>query len=635
MLRPWGLPDRLGGVLGNWAPEKVEAVTYVAAETWDFTANSTGHSYYTNSWTYNEQVSVTHAANNNGKYGYLRVGGKSSASGTSTSGTSTLASVNAINSDVYTIDLTAINVASDSGFTMDSIVLEVASNADFSTLVDTVSGVTVATSMSWTPTTGDHWASGNYYRLTFNWTSTNTSNRGMDVQKVEFKTATASLASVTVSGDMATKSYMVGEDWDPAGLVATAAYDDTSTNVVTDDVTWSYSPEKPEAGVTQVNVTASYLAEGETAAKVSEVFTVSGITVTSRSITSISVVTKPTVTTYEAGDAVSYEGIKVNANYNTGDPVDVTGEVTFDPAAGSVLSTVGDVTVKVAYESLTAEFTITVTPGPIMEYTFESADTYASWTMGTVTLSFTHSLVDASTGELYTGRDGTKGLQLGKGDAPTNATFRSEIISGYRINRIDIEASTGSGGKTTLGIKIGNTAIGSQELTSTSTEYTFNVTTPVAGHIEIDFTNSGTKAQYIKAIQVYADVDSDGVTTAAKLVEAADVCAGTGLTEAIAAYDALTDTAKAECDAIMLDDYQDGDTAHSLAKTYNRLSVAEKMVAIRAAAAEVATTNGVGRAMNGDLSDEEKGSILGISLLVVLGLAGVGGYFLFRQKKEN
>lgn len=66
------------------------------------------------------------------------------------------------------------------------------------------------------------------------------------------------LKSIAISGEATKTTYKEGEAFDPTGLVVTATYDDESTRVVTDDVTWTFDPATLILGTTEVNVTATY-----------------------------------------------------------------------------------------------------------------------------------------------------------------------------------------------------------------------------------------------------------------------------------------------------------------------------------------------------------------------------------------
>lgn len=150
--------------------------------TWDFTTKATSMGNYTSDFVYGSTVKVYGAANNNNQWSYVRVGGKNTAS----TKISTFASVNASSAPVGQIEIDALNIASGSGFTMDSIILTVASDSAFSTVTDTVDGGTVSVDMVFTPTSGSEWATGSYFKLSFYWSSTTSSNRGMDVETVTF-----------------------------------------------------------------------------------------------------------------------------------------------------------------------------------------------------------------------------------------------------------------------------------------------------------------------------------------------------------------------------------------------------------------------------------------------------------------
>ena len=68
----------------------------------------------------------------------------------------------------------------------------------------------------------------------------------------------ATLQSLTISGTATKVTYVVGDTFDPAGLVVTATYSDGATDKVTDQVSWTFDPETfAEAGTASVTVTAT------------------------------------------------------------------------------------------------------------------------------------------------------------------------------------------------------------------------------------------------------------------------------------------------------------------------------------------------------------------------------------------
>ena len=83
---------------------------------------------------------------------------------------------------------------------MDKITLKVASDAEFTQIIDEVSNTTVTTTMTFIPSNGSYWENNSFYKLEFDWSSTSSSNRGMDVEKVElFAASTSSISTPALS----------------------------------------------------------------------------------------------------------------------------------------------------------------------------------------------------------------------------------------------------------------------------------------------------------------------------------------------------------------------------------------------------------------------------------------------------
>lgn len=76
-------------------------------------------------------------------------------------------------------------------------------------------------------------------------------------QAVSVKNRT--LVSLAISGDMDKKAYALNDNWDVSGLVVTATYDNTDTEVVTEDVeSWTFNPEKANSlEISQLSVSAT------------------------------------------------------------------------------------------------------------------------------------------------------------------------------------------------------------------------------------------------------------------------------------------------------------------------------------------------------------------------------------------
>ena len=94
-----------------------------------------------------------------------------------------------------------------------------------------------------------------------------------------------------------------------------------------------------------------------------------------------------------------------------------------------------------------------------------------------------------------------KGIQLGSSKNSAKAiTIKTNGIAGT-ITSVVVNAATASGGTATLDVTVGGTSTGAQDLSLTSTDYTFEPN--AAGELAIVFTQPSTlKALYIKSISV-------------------------------------------------------------------------------------------------------------------------------------
>lgn len=102
----------------------------------------------------------------------------------------------------------------------------------------------------------------------------------------------------------------------------------------------------------------------------------------------------------------------------------------------------------------------------------------------------------------YWGYDSTKGQHLGSGSKPYKSlTLTSEEVSA--VSKIKVNTSGGSSVKATLTVTVGGKQIGdSITLTQTATEYTFTSVSPLDGQIELSYTQTSSKAIYIKSISI-------------------------------------------------------------------------------------------------------------------------------------
>lgn len=129
-------------------------------------------------------------------------------------------------------------------------------------------------------------------------------------------------------------------------------------------------------------------------------------------------------------------------------------------------------------------------------YTFKAKQFTAN---GTKVLNNVEWTLDGNGG--YWGYDGTKGQQFGSGSKPyKKMTLSTSGIPGT-ITKIVINTSGASSIKGTATIKVGGTIFGEIiTLTSTATEYTFEGS--AEGNVEISYTQTSSKAIYIKSIAI-------------------------------------------------------------------------------------------------------------------------------------
>ena len=152
-------------------------------------------------------------------------------------------------------------------------------------------------------------------------------------------------------------TYNAGENIDLTGIVVTATFSDGSTKEVTSECTFS-----PASGTVVYEnndkITANWTWEGTITYSVAQSITVK------RVLTGLSITTQPAKTSYYKGDALDLTGMVVTATFSSGASEDVTSGCSFNPAAGSALSSYGTVTVTVTYTengvTKTALFTVSV-----------------------------------------------------------------------------------------------------------------------------------------------------------------------------------------------------------------------------------------------------------------------------------
>ncbi len=108
----------------------------------------------------------------------------------------------------------------------------------------------------------------------------------------------------------------------------------------------------------------------------------------------------------------------------------------------------------------------------------------------------------------YWGYDSTKGQQFGSGSYPyTTMTLTSGSLS--NVTSIKINTSGASSVAGTLTVLVGGNQVGEAViLTKEATEYTFTPTTALNGSVQFSYTQTSSKAIYIKSIEIVCSIDN-------------------------------------------------------------------------------------------------------------------------------
>ena len=284
-------------------------------------------------------------------------------------------------------------------------------------------------------------------------------------------------------------------------------------------------------------------------------------------------------TQYYTNEQWDTTGLVASVNYsdNESETLLVGHEFIFDPAT-PILGT-QQVKIKFTYEGFTSnELTFDVN---VLEYV-EPVYTYEP-TGNPSGNQFTH---DGVTWEYYFNDGSTlssfsddKGLHFGTGTKPTTSLnfFSDAFIKDNKalITRIDVNASTASDNSedVTLNVKVNNNVVGTTILTSSATDYSFVLTTPMWGHVEIEMIDNDPEhnnaAVYLKYISIYATEDevASALIPAINALEDIHTCDvvendenfDTYLTQ----YESLVDQYRQTLEDVMVYDYGFGDVSYT------------------------------------------------------------------------
>lgn len=171
-----------------------------------------------------------------------------------------------------------------------------------------------------------------------------------ETAKAEFKVQVTqdAIDSIAVTTMPTTVEYVEGQTLNTSGMKVTATYLSGKTEDVTKDVV--YTPTTLTSVGDAVSITVTY----------NDKITTFNVKVVAKAVTSLSVELDEAKTEYKHNEALDTSNVVVTAYYNDNTSADVTGQATFSPANGTVLSTVGEQKVTVSYEGKSIQYDITV-----------------------------------------------------------------------------------------------------------------------------------------------------------------------------------------------------------------------------------------------------------------------------------
>lgn len=326
-------------------------------------------------------------------------------------------------------------------------------------------------------------------------------------------------------------------------------------------------------------------------------------------------------TTFEQGDDFDFGG-KVMANYDTGDPVDVTDDAKF---SGYDLSKTGEQTVTVSYGGITTEYKITVTK--VLSFTFKAGTDKSS----TASLANSVITLEGESGSCQFNNDSYYGIY--KGSTLTIST-NSEKITGISLTATKNGASQYGPGCFTLVSGGGEysyetegtggswaSSIGAKEIVLKASSSQVRIVSITINLTE--FTAQSEAVAYSVYFKANIGCDSDGAK------------APTGWTDVKAQWSNLTTDAQTylknadtstETDADILECIR---TYEYIVNKYNSKDPTTYNDFMGRGIAVTNASNALYRASDGNTP------ILVVILVATVSVTAIGGYFFIRKRKYN
>ena len=482
-------------------------------------------------------------------------------------------------------------------------------------------------------------------------------------------TSTVSLSSISLDTSNVKTEFAVNDTFDSNGLVVTAHYSDASTAIVTP--TSVSTPNMSTAGEKTVTVTYT---ENNVSKSASYNINVSVNPSLSWNA--------PCINAYSGSSLTSSQADSWGVEYNNG-----SGSITYPTSSEFTVKLNGSAislpytwkpnddgkTLSISYNSLTSTssesvcITQTINPvyGPtteIYDYTFESKQYSA---METKALGG-HSWTASGTGDGYWGYDSTKGQQFGSEAKPYSSLSLTSTDFTNTITSVTVYTSGASSISASVVVSVGGTDYGSaKSITTSNVGYTFDLGGK-KGNIVISWSQSSSKAIYIKEIVVRSSGTSDisnsedhidaqrAVVKFAKTFNTAmDSTNGctTNMTSAWSTATSAWNTLLNELEAMDMTeetyalnlikyataqwtDDTDSDYSYCLERA---LATYEKCVNDHGQTAFMSTVRPVDKAPSSPIINiTQSGNMIAIIVLVtIISVSAIGGYFYIRRFKEK
>ena len=412
------------GSTSAWADEVLH-YTLDGSQTWS-TSGSSGYATGTDT----EQDGITWNVTGNTTLNPWGIGGKN---------------MSGVDREVYSktpmdaaITKVELEVGAASSVTVNSLKLIVASDENFANVIDEVEVDFVASStLEFTPTSPlTEWSTDAYYKFVFNLTI------GSSNKKVEFKSAKfykeATLTDPTITFNNG--SVNVGKTLDLSTLFTSNSAGEV-TYGITEGGTYATLSGTTLTGVAEGSVTvqASQAAAGIYNAKT----TTATITVNpAPALSSISITTAPTKTTYTEGETFDATGMVVTATYSDETTDDVTALCTWSPD-GALATTDAEITVSYTENSTTKTATQVITVNEYVQLTSVTFDITQDMFEG-VEFNSSNQTTESSISTTVNGVE----MTIGKGNSNTyvkdgefrcykNGSLTFQAPNDYLITNID------------------------------------------------------------------------------------------------------------------------------------------------------------------------------------------------------